>query len=172
MASDRSGNMDAIMALPRCYIASPFGFTEAGRYYYEQVYLPALSTVVEPVDPWSLTSTDEILAAQASGEMRAMSLEIGRRNMEAIRSSEMLVACLDGQEPDSGTVGELGFAAGVGLPCFAVRSDLREAGEAGVVVNLQVETFVVSAGGAIFPTLDALVAGVNAFIATAFAAAR
>jgi hypothetical protein len=40
---------------PRCYVASPLGFTEAGRCYYGDVYLPALNSVVTPVDPWSLT---------------------------------------------------------------------------------------------------------------------
>jgi len=161
-----------VSTMPRCYIASPLGFTEAGRYYYDRAYLPALSTVVEPVDPWSLTSSEEVLVARNSGQMRRMSLEIGRRNVEAIRSSELLIAYLDGQEPDSGTVAELGFAAGIGLPCFGLRSDFREAGEGGVVVNLQVETFVVASGGEIFPTLDALVSGVAKFIASAFVAAR
>ena len=120
---------------PRCYLASPLGFTEAGRDYYHRVYLPALAGVVEPVDPWSLTTEDEVGAAQAAGRAREMSLEIGGRNIEAIRSSEMLIAYLEGQEPDAGTVAELGFAAGLDLPCFGLRSDFREAGESGVVVT-------------------------------------
>ena len=42
-------------ARPRCYVASPLGFTEAGRRYYADVYLPALAEVVTPVDPWTLS---------------------------------------------------------------------------------------------------------------------
>lgn len=141
----------------RCYVASPLGFTEGGRDYYRSVYLPALARVVTPVDPWELTSPDEIDAARAHGRQREMALEIGRRNVAAIRSCEVLVAYLEGQEPDSGTIAELGYAAGLGLTCFGLRSDFRQAGEAGAAVNLQVETFVVDSGGRICDSLDALV---------------
>ena len=150
--------------LPRCYIASPLGFTEAGRHYYREVYLPALSLLVHPVDPWALTTDQEVEDAHAAGRAREMSLEIGRRNTEAIRSSQMLVACLDGQEPDAGTVAEVGFAYGIGLPCFGLRTDWREAGEKGVSVNLQVESFIVQSGGEIFSSLDALIQGLEAFL--------
>ncbi len=80
-------------------------------------------------------------------------LEIGHRNAEAIRSCTLLVAFLEGQEPDSGTVAELGYAAGLNKRCFGLRSDLRQTGEEGVAVNLQVEAFVVGSGGVIVPTL-------------------
>lgn len=143
--------------LPRCYVASPLGFTEAGREYYGDVYLPALATVVTPVDPWTLTSEREIVEARAAGRQREMALEIGRRNAEAIRSSELLAAFLDGQEPDSGTVAELGYAAALGKPCFGLRSDLRQAGEDGVALNLQVVAFAIDSGGAIVSTLAELV---------------
>jgi nucleoside 2-deoxyribosyltransferase len=136
---------------PRCYIASPLGFTEAGRDYYERVYLPSLATVVEPVDPWLLES---VTPPGATDRERA--LAIGRANADAIRSCELLVAHLDGQEPDSGTVAELGYGAALGLRCFGLRSDLRQSGEPGVAVNLQVETFVVDSGGAMVATLEEL----------------
>jgi nucleoside 2-deoxyribosyltransferase len=140
----------------RCYIASPLGFTEAGRDYYNRVYLPALAAVVEPVDPWTL---DTVTPPGASERERA--LAIGRVNAEAIRSCELLVANLDGQEPDSGTVAELGYGAALGLRCFGLRSDLRQSGEPGVAVNLQVETFVVDSGGAMVATLQELVAALS-----------
>jgi len=142
---------------PRCYIASPLGFTEAGRKYYVEVYLPALATVVDPIDPWVLTSRDEVETARAAGRERDTALEIGRRNIDAIKSCAMLAAYLDGQEPDSGTAAEIGFAAGLGLRCFGLRTDLRQAGDAGVLVNLQVETFIVQSGGRISASLDGLV---------------
>ena len=140
----------------RCYVASPLGFTEAGRDYYERVYLPALATVVEPVDPWLLGT---YVPPDASDRERA--LAIGRANAEAIRSCELLVAHLDGQEPDSGTVAELGYGAALGLRCFGLRSDLRQSGEPGVAVNLQVETFTVDSGGAMVATLEELVAALG-----------
>jgi nucleoside 2-deoxyribosyltransferase len=141
----------------RCYIASPLGFTEAGRSYYESVYLPALAEVVDPVDPWSLTTAMEVEKARAGGREREMALEIGRRNAEAIRGCELLAAHLDGQELDSGTVAEVGFAAGLGIRCFGIRTDLRQSGEPGVAVNLQVEHFVAESGGRIAGSLEELI---------------
>jgi nucleoside 2-deoxyribosyltransferase len=146
----------------RCYVASPLGFYEAGRQYYYDVLLPTLATVVEPVDPWAITSAEEIDAAREAGRLRAMMLEAGRRNAQAIRSSELLVAWLDGQEPDSGTVVELGYAAALGKRCFGLRSDLRQAGEPEMALNLQVETFVIDSGGTIAATLADLVTAVVA----------
>jgi nucleoside 2-deoxyribosyltransferase len=146
------------MALPRCYIASPLGFSEAGRHYYTEVLLPALRNVVTPVDPWSLTSAEEVERAAADGRGREMWLEVGRRNADAIDGCELLVAVLDGQEVDSGTAAEVGYAAARGLRCFGIRSDLRQSGEPGVAVNLQVEHFIVASGGVIAASLDELVA--------------
>lgn len=145
------------MEFPLCYLASPLGFSEAGRHYYAEVYRPALEKVVTVVDPWELTTDAEIASARAAGQQREMALEAGRRNAEAIRRCSLLVAFLDGQEPDAGTVAEVGYAAGLGLRCFGLRSDLRESGEPGVRVNLQVETFIAESGGTIASTLDELV---------------
>ncbi len=150
--------MPATPPRPRCYVASPLGFTDAGRHYYAEVYLPALATVVEPVDPWSLTSAEEVARATADGRLTELALTIGRRNVAAIRSCRLLAAQLDGQEPDAGTVAELGYAAGLGLPCFGLRTDLRQSGEPGVAVNLQVVTFVLDSGGQLVGSLDALLA--------------
>lgn len=149
--------MDAPAGRPRCYVASALGFTEAGAYYYEHVYLPALSEVVTPVDPWSLTTAQEIAEARAGRREYEFALEIGERNAEAIRSCTLLAAQLDGQEVDSGTAAEIGFAVACGLRCFAVRSDLRQTGEPGVSVNLQVEHFIVASGGVVCTSLDELV---------------
>ena len=150
-------------ARPRCYVASPLGFTEAGRDYCARVYLPALAQVVEPVDPWALATADEFAVAAAQGidAQRALALEVGRRNAGAIRSCTLLAAYLEGQEPDSGTVVEVGYACGVGLTCFGLRSDSRQAGEPGVALNLQVEALIVDSGGVIVGSLDALVAALT-----------
>lgn len=140
----------------RCYIAGPLGFTEAGRRYHQEVYLPALTRIVEPVDPWALTTPAEVEQARAYGRQREFALEIGRRNAEAIRSCRLLVAQLDGQEVDSGTAAEVGYAAALGLTCFGWRTDLRDAGEPGVRVNLQLETFIAESGGALAGSLHEL----------------
>jgi nucleoside 2-deoxyribosyltransferase len=156
-----------VTARPRCYVASPLGFTEAGRDYYARVYLPALAELVEPVDPWLLTGADEFTEAASVGidAQRALALEVGRRNAEAIRSCSLLAAYLEGQEPDSGTVAEVGYACGLGVTCFGLRSDLRQAGEPGVALNLQVEALIVASGGEIVESLSALVAALKMRVA-------
>jgi nucleoside 2-deoxyribosyltransferase len=154
--------MDRVTARPRCYVASPLGFTEAGRHYYATVYLPALATVVDPVDPWALTSADEVEAARLDGTMTQLNATIGARNAEAIGSCSLLAAHLDGQEVDSGTAAEVGYGAALGLRCFGLRGDWREAGEAGARVNLQLEAFIARSGGRIVATLDELVAVLGA----------
>jgi nucleoside 2-deoxyribosyltransferase len=142
----------------RCYVASPLGFTAAGRHWYADVLLPALAPLVEVVDPWSLATPEEVAAG---GESRAFWLSLGARNDEAIRSCSLLVALLDGQELDSGTAAEVGFGAALGLRCFGLRTDVRQHGEPGVHVNLQVEHFIVASGGVVVTTVDELVAALR-----------
>lgn len=131
------------------------GFTEAGRRYYYDVYLPALSAYVEVVDPWTLTGDSAALEAASP---HAHYLMIGERNAAAIRSSEILIADLDGQELDCGTAAELGYAAGHGLLCLGLRTDLRQSGESSLHVNAQVESFIYSSGGQILTSLADLLA--------------
>jgi nucleoside 2-deoxyribosyltransferase len=123
------------------------------------VFLPALETVVEPVDPWLLAGPEEFAAAARAGleAQRALALDVGARNAAAIRSCALLAAYLEGQEPDSGTVAEVGYACGLGISCVGLRSDLRQAGEPGVALNLQVESLIVAGGGEIVDSLDELV---------------
>jgi len=155
------------MDKPRCYIASPLGFSEAGRHYYREVLLPALREIVEPVDPWALVTDEEIIAAAEAGNQRQMAAEIGRRNKEALTNCRLLLAILDGQELDSGTAAEIGYASALGLTCLGLRTDHRETGEAGARVNLQVEAFIVMSGGEIAGGLDECLALLRSKAATA-----
>ena len=146
------------MDLPRCYLASPFGFSEAGRAYYYGTLVPALSEAVEVVDPWAITGADEFARAAEEGTLATLVLEVGRRNAEAIRGCALLVACLDGPDVDSGTAAEVGYAAALGIRCLGLRTDLRETGERGAIVNLQVQSFIVHSGGLIAASLEELLA--------------
>ena len=145
-------------ARPRAYVASPLGFSETSRAYYAEHYLPALAEHVTPVDPWTLSLPEEFEAAREAGREHAFGLDVGARNADAIRGAELLIAQLDGQEVDAGTAAEVGYAAALGLPCLAVRSDLRSSGEPGMRVNLQVEAFVALSGGFLVRSLDELLA--------------
>lgn len=123
--------------------------------------------MIDPVDPWALATPEELAAAHERGHERDLALEIGRRNANAIRSCRLLVAQLDGQEVDSGTAAEVGYGAALGLTCFGWRSDLRQAGEPGVRVNLQLESFIADSGGVLVATLDELLSTLAAAVSGA-----
>jgi nucleoside 2-deoxyribosyltransferase len=159
---DRLAALFAGGARPRCYVASPLGFSEAGREYYARRYLPALEEHVEPVDPWVLTAPGEFVTARDEGRAYELGIEVGARNAAAIRGAQVLIAHLDGQEVDAGTAAEVGYAAALGLPCLALRSDLRRSGEPGMHVNLQLEAFVALSGGFLAGSLDELLARLTA----------
>lgn len=119
--------------------------------------LPALSEEVSVIDPWALTSAEEFAAATAdAAAIGRFAVAVGRRNAAAIRECDVLVACLDGQEVDSGTAAEVGYASALGVRCHGLRTDLRRAGERGAVVNLQVQAFIEMSGGRIARSLDEL----------------
>jgi len=142
------------------YVASPLGFAEPTRRYYRETLLPALAGVVVPIDPWTLIDAGRAQELRLEGEEH-LAKEIGRSNIAAIRDCDGLVAVLDGQEADSGTVAELGFAAGLGRTCFGLRSDMRRMGEPGCVVNLQVQAFLEDSGGSLHAELSDLVAALR-----------
>ncbi len=81
-------------APPRCYVASPLGFNEAGRFYYEERYLPALAAIVEPVDPWAQLAAQTLDRAVSEGRLRQLWLQVGQQNLKLIRSSELLASRL------------------------------------------------------------------------------
>ena len=165
--SDRLAALFAGGARPRCYVASPLGFSESGRHYYAARYLPALAEHVEPVDPWVLTAPEEFVAAREQERAYELGIEVGARNAEAIRGAQLVIAQLDGQEVDAGTAAEVGYAAALGLPCLAIRSDLRSSGEPGMHVNLQLEAFVVLSGGFLTGSLAGLLERLSALRAAA-----
>ena len=147
---------------PRIYVASPLGFTDAGRMYSETVLLPAVRTAgFEPLDPWDVD--DDVVHVfgleRDDPERRARLADInrlvGQRNAELIRSAAGVLAILDGDDVDSGTAAEIGYAAALSRPVVGLRSDLRISGDnEATLVNLQVEWFVLDSGGSLATTLD------------------
>jgi len=143
---------------PKLYIASPFGFSEATRYFYEQVMLPMIEDIGYTIlDPWALAPKDEIEKVTEMAHdlnrviaWREINAEIGRRNTEAINTADAMIAVLDGTDPDSGTCGEIGYAAAQGKRILGYRGDFRQAGDnEGGLVNLQIEHFIHMTGGQI-----------------------
>jgi nucleoside 2-deoxyribosyltransferase len=150
-----------------CYVASPLGFSEAGRHYLYAVIHPRLEeTGIAVIDPWTLS--DPLLIEKAASmehgpqrheKFHSANRIIGKNNASAIERCDMVIAILDGSDVDSGTAAEIGFAAALGKKILGYRSDFRLAGDnEGALVNLQVQYFIERSGGEIFSSLDLLIA--------------
>jgi hypothetical protein len=132
---------------------------------------------VRVLNPWTLPEQAAAAAKISTatqhpdvGVRRALLQEAGdaiaSANERALRSADLLVAGLDGVDVDSGTAAEVGYAAALGKPVFGLRTDLRQSGELeGLTVNLQVEWWIRTSGGAIFRSLPDLSTALRAWIA-------
>jgi nucleoside 2-deoxyribosyltransferase len=147
----------------RIYIASPLGFSEAGRFFMYEKIIPCVKGLgLEVIDPWKLTPQhmiDRVLempeGSVRKAAWRELNMIIGENNRRGIDCSDGLFAVLDGCDVDSGTASEIGYAAALGKPVTAYRGDFRFSGDnEGSVVNLQVEYFIYSSGGRISGTMD------------------
>jgi nucleoside 2-deoxyribosyltransferase len=139
-------------------MASPLGFSQAGRHFYDGVLLPFVRGLgYEVLDPWTLTDPARIAAAQAQPygparreAWRALDREIGAANRAALDQADGVVAVLDGADVDSGTAAEIGYAFARGKLIVGYRGDFRlSADNEGATVNLQVEYFIRQSGGTI-----------------------
>ena len=147
------------------YVASPLGFSEAGRAFYDSQFLSTIRGAgFEPLDPWALTDAAKVDAIRALSDevrrraaWRMLSHEIAEANRSAIDRSDGVVAVLDGPDVDSGTAAEIGYAFARGKRIVGYRGDFRRTGDNdGVLVNLQVEYFIRAGGGDIVASLGDL----------------
>ncbi len=130
------------------YVASPLGFSVPTRLFYETEMLVRLGSAGFGVlDPWELPD-----GADLNDPVDPM--VIGSKNASMIDAAAAVLAVLDGTDVDSGTASEIGYAAARKIPVVGYRTDLRQSGEAGAVVNLQVEYFIRATGGAVTDSLD------------------
>lgn len=146
----------------RIYIASPLGFSEAGRLFlYEKIIPLFIESGLDVIDPWSLTPVsmiNSVLSINESSERKKawkdLNLVIAENNKRGIDICDGLFAVLDGVDVDSGTASEIGYAAAINKPVTAYRGDFRSAGDnEGSIVNLQVEYFIFSSGGRIISSI-------------------
>jgi len=160
----------------RVYVASPLGFSQAGRHFSESVLLPFVRGLgFEVVDPWALTDPRRVSAVEAMPHgverrdaWRRLNREIGGRNRSAIDAAHALVAVLDGADVDSGTAAEIGYAFARGKLVVGYRGDFRLSGDnEGGAVNLQVEYFILESGGAIVTRYEDLARGLEPLRAAA-----
>ena len=153
------------------YVASPCGFSLPTRIFYNDVLLPALvEQGAQLLDPWAAPFDDlgqalALPAGTAADEaVRAANARHGAYNRELLDRCVAVFAVLDGTDVDSGTAAEVGYAAGRGVPVIGWRSDLRQTGETGAVVNLQVEYFITGNGGSIHRDLAASTAALGSLL--------
>ncbi len=114
-----------------------------------RIYLaaPLFSTAERRFNAWlSEVLADHLFSVylpQEAGEEGCCRSEEAQREMfsrhcEALSSSDVVVAVIDGADADSGTSWEMGYAYASGTPVISVRTDFRRAG-AHEHVNLMLE---------------------------------
>jgi len=106
--------------MTKIYLAGPL-FTLA-----EQAFNSGLARFLESegFDVW-LPQDHEPRQKKAEGRARA----IFRMDVDALDSADMVVACMDGPDPDSGTAWECGYAYAKGKPIVCYRTDFRISGD-------------------------------------------
>jgi nucleoside 2-deoxyribosyltransferase len=149
----------------KIYMASPLGFSEAGRSFYKDTLIRKVKRLRhKPVDPWTLTGKAKIDAVKnmpygqkRRDAWRRLNVEIGGNNRAGIDRADMVLAVLDGTDVDSGTAAEIGYAFAKGKPILGYRGDFRlSADNEGSTVNLQVEYFIRQSGGDIVTSVAEL----------------
>jgi nucleoside 2-deoxyribosyltransferase len=150
------------------YIASPLGFADSTDAYREVVLQAVRGAGLEPLDPWddpggklgaAFSAADartDVAARQE--ELDRLNADAGKQNHSMLERAHAVLAILDGVDVDSGTAAEIGFAAANQTPVVGLRTDKRQTGEKGCIVNLQVEYFVRLYGGEIFASLPEAIA--------------
>jgi nucleoside 2-deoxyribosyltransferase len=148
--------------MPKIYLASPLGFSPELKPYLDKVKLKIFRLGYEIFDPWAQGHFKSQIRKASQIQNYYDRLEsfaqiargIGALNEDGVRSSDMLLGILDGSDVDSGTAVEIGYAAGIGLKCFGLRTDWREAGDLfGLPINLQVLHFIEKSGGRLFRSI-------------------
>lgn len=140
----------------KIYIASPLGFSEAGRFYMYNVIIPMIKGAgFEVLDPWDSQYSEDFKSLKGWNISEVQRQEyvfynhlIGKDNENLIKACDGVLAILDGIDVDSGTASEIGYASALGKPILGYRGDFRLSSDnIGSIVNLQVEYFIRNSGG-------------------------
>jgi len=144
------------------YLAFPLGFSPEWKSYRDKIKQTLIRIGCSVLDPWEQPFHAAIEKASTIQDwptriaaFKDIVAKIGRANEEMIRSCELVLGVLDGPELDSGTVSEIGFAAGLGKRCYGLRTDFRNSGDFdGIPINLQVLYWIESSGGRLFHKIE------------------
>lgn len=111
----------------RVYLASAI-FNTADRDYAKKILNKLESNGLSVYWPWR-DAGDAYLKSKFKGEMLKVNDEIVKRNLKAIRRSDIVIAISEGADVDSGTSMEIGYSNALGKPIFGLRTDFRTHGE-------------------------------------------
>ena len=103
-------------SVPKIYLAGPL-FTVA-----EQDFNAALARFLEG-------HGFEVWLPQEHEPRRKTAKAIFQMDVEALDWADMVIACMDGPDPDSGTAWECGYAFAKGKPIVCYRTDFRISGD-------------------------------------------
>lgn len=141
---------------PKCYVASPYRFAEATKYWYDTVLVSTLAPYVEVLDPWKLVAVSHILASDPN-EHPELWADLGDLEYKTIREeAEMVIAILDQEPLDYGTVCKVVWAAAHDVPVIGYRGDLRRNDEPAIPFNLMIAAAIRKNGGMTVRTLEEL----------------
>ncbi len=146
----------------KVYVASPLGFADSTRAYLDRVVNLLRGEGQEVHDPWDqpeglrVGKAEQIVDPAARLDaLREANRDVGQANENAIRSSNWMLAILDGVDIDSGTASEIGFGYSLGKIIVGLRTDFRRAGDNdAAVVNLQVQYWIEASGGRIVRSIE------------------
>jgi nucleoside 2-deoxyribosyltransferase len=154
------------------YLASPYGFTDAGREFMNNTMIPKIKRAnFEILNPWDdfdstferfqrIDSLKDILEQKKL--FKELNQDVSKKNEELLKQSQIVVAILDGSDVDSGVASEIGYAYALRKKIIGYRSDYRLTGDdLGAVVNIQIDYFINKSGGYIVKDLADLMCALN-----------
>jgi len=132
----------------RVYLAAPL-FSDAERAYNATIAKTLERHCFHVHLPQEIGDS---VASRDTGEHR----RIFRENLEELKSSDVVVAIVDGADADSGTAWEMGYAYALGKRIVALRTDFRRVGESEMVnLMLEMSSEVVTGPDALLRALNA-----------------
>jgi nucleoside 2-deoxyribosyltransferase len=124
------------------YLAGPL-FTQAERHWNLQ-----LARLMEQAGHHVFLPQVEVQSIELLDAETIFQLDVS-----GVRGSDVVVAILDGADPDSGTSFECGLAYGLGIPIVIVRTDFRAGGDSLPGQKLATVNLMLSQAGSVIIAL-------------------
>lgn len=107
------------------YLANQYGFSGMERYYI----MGHVTRQIESLNLYVHEPFEQIAKSINMDNVRESWYEIGQTNMDSIVGSDAVFAMINGLEPDSGVMIEIGLAYAWNIPVFLFRDDMRQGSE-------------------------------------------